>query len=241
MEKQPRFMSIGDAAERIGVSIDTLRRWDASGRLRAARRTPGRQRLYSQAQIDLLAEDRVRLGFDWARDGIDIPSQNYCERSVTFQARLDKFKNQLFAIPELLEVAPLIVAVCGEIGDNSFVHNIGNWPDKPGIYFAYDLNRRFTVLADRGRGVLATLRPVKPSLRTDAEALTTAFMEVISGRAPEKRGNGLKFVRTIASTYPIKVSFQSGTSRVLLDREHPTVAPLSAEVPIRGCFAVIKF
>jgi len=34
-----------------------------------------------------------------------------------------------------------------------------------------------------------------PELSTDEEAVRTAFTKVVSGRAPESRGNGLKFVR----------------------------------------------
>jgi len=238
---EKKLLSIGEAAETIGVSIQTLRRWDANGHFRAAVRTPGGHRLYTVTQIGLFFHDLAKLGFDWAQNNVEIPSRMYCERSPIFQARLEKFKNQLFDKADLQEMAPLIVAVCGEVGDNSFVHNIGNWPDIPGIYFAYDIERRVVVLADRGRGVLATLRPVKPELATHAEALRVAFTEIISGRAPEERGNGLKFVRNIASKYPLGILFQSGNAKVELDRQHPEVLVEQAAVSLRGCIAVIKF
>lgn len=46
-----RWLSIGEAAKRAGVSIETLRRYDDNGQLKASR-SPGRQRRYLQSQID---------------------------------------------------------------------------------------------------------------------------------------------------------------------------------------------
>ncbi len=48
------MLYIGDAARRLGVSIKTLRRYEAAGRI-SARRTPGNQRKFSAADIDRLA------------------------------------------------------------------------------------------------------------------------------------------------------------------------------------------
>ena len=36
-------------------------------------------------------------------------------------------------------IVPLIVAVAGEIGNNSFDHNLGKWPDSPGVFFGFDV------------------------------------------------------------------------------------------------------
>jgi len=43
------LISIGEAASRIGVSIDTLRRWDKSGKLKAIRKN--NIRYYSEKEI----------------------------------------------------------------------------------------------------------------------------------------------------------------------------------------------
>jgi molybdopterin-binding protein len=48
---------VGEAADLLGVSVDTLRRWTASGRLRV-RRSPGGQRLVSIADIRRLQDER---------------------------------------------------------------------------------------------------------------------------------------------------------------------------------------
>ena len=50
---------VGEAAELLGVSVDTLRRWTASGRLRV-RRSAGGQRLVALADLRRLQEDRRR-------------------------------------------------------------------------------------------------------------------------------------------------------------------------------------
>lgn len=55
-----RSIRVGEAADLLGVSVDTLRRWTASGRLRV-RRSAGDQRLVSLSDIrDLQAELRQK-------------------------------------------------------------------------------------------------------------------------------------------------------------------------------------
>lgn len=49
----PAYLSIGEAARQLGVSADTLRRWDKEGRIEAIR-TLGNQRRYRQSDIDAL-------------------------------------------------------------------------------------------------------------------------------------------------------------------------------------------
>jgi len=236
-----KLVAIGEAAKRIGVSIDTLRRWDAIGYLRPDIRTEAGYRYYTTTKLELFLSDLVKVGFDWAENNTPISSQVYCERSSIFQARLDKFSKQLFDLPTLKEIAPLIVAVCGEIGNNSFDHNLGNWPDVPGVYFAYDTAKRLVVLADRGRGLFTTLHRVKPDLVDDADALKVAFTEILSGRAPEARGNGLKFVRKVARDYPVHVAFQGGAAKLELEQGQEDLDIMKAANEVRGCFAVVRF
>ena len=62
MPRQPRKpldapIRVGQAAELLGVSVDTLRRWTASGRLRT-RRSVGGQRLVALADVRHLLEER---------------------------------------------------------------------------------------------------------------------------------------------------------------------------------------
>jgi molybdopterin-binding protein len=47
-------LTLGDAAREIGVSVDTLRRWDRAGKLRVERDERGRRRV-SRAEINRVA------------------------------------------------------------------------------------------------------------------------------------------------------------------------------------------
>jgi excisionase family DNA binding protein len=46
-------LSLGDAARALGVSVDTLRRWDAAGKLRTARDARNRRRVPAR-EVDRL-------------------------------------------------------------------------------------------------------------------------------------------------------------------------------------------
>jgi excisionase family DNA binding protein len=51
------YLAIGEAAALIGVSVDTLRRWEAAGQIKAAR-TPTGQRRFKRSDVEaLLRED----------------------------------------------------------------------------------------------------------------------------------------------------------------------------------------
>ena len=128
----------------------------------------------------------------------------------------------------------------GEIGDNSYAHNLGNWPDILGIFFAYDLNKRVIVLADRGRGILETLRLVRPKLQSHQEALKVAFTEIISGRFPERRGNGLKSVVQNILTSDVNLIFRTGSAELDLKKGDRKLNITECET-FHGCFAILKF
>jgi excisionase family DNA binding protein len=235
------LLTIREAAEFLGVSIDTLRRWDKSAKLVATRKEGGTHRYYAKEDLELFVNDLSRLANVWVLSGGDIPSEFYCSNSADFQARLLKMQDVLIASKKADKIFSLIVAVAGEIGNNSFDHNLGNWPDVPGIFFGYDVHKGIIVLGDRGLGILKTLRRVRPSLDNHHDALQVAFTETISGRAPEDRGNGLKFVRGVIRKNPIDLFFQSGDAELRLERENPTLHIKKSKTNIQGCFAIIKF
>jgi molybdopterin-binding protein len=54
-----RTLRIGEAAELLGVGIDTLRRWEADGKLETVR-TGGGQRLVPLAEVSRLLAERRR-------------------------------------------------------------------------------------------------------------------------------------------------------------------------------------
>jgi hypothetical protein len=237
---EEKRLSIGKAAELLGVSIDTLRRWDKSSAFPAIK-SPSGHRYYSSTEIELRRNDLSSLASKWvtADEPALLESDFYCENQSVFQSRLIKMEKLLANFSGDLPWFSLIVAAAGEIGNNSFDHNIGNWPNVPGIFYGYDLRRKEIVLGDRGRGVLATLRQVRPGLSSDRDALRTAFTEVISGRAPEARGNGLKYVRSITEQYPLRLEFDSGNAKAILGLGKLEIE--EADIPIQGCLAKLTY
>ena len=57
-DTQTELISIGEAGRLLGVSADTLRRWDAAGKLTAVR-TIGGQRRFRRDEIEALASGTV--------------------------------------------------------------------------------------------------------------------------------------------------------------------------------------
>ena len=94
---------------------------------------------------------------------------------------------------------------------------------------------------DSGEIFLASLSRVRPSLANHEDALQVAFTEMISGRAPEDRGNGLKFVRKVISENPIGLFFQSGDGELKMKGNNPNLDIEKSKTNIQGCLAVIKF
>lgn len=237
-----KLISIGETAKLLGVSIDTLRRWDKAKRLQSIRSGPRGHRYYNQADIELFMRDVYSLAKQWAADSVGVePDQElYCQTRDIFQTRLEKL-NSTLSRRVSFDAVSLISAVAGEIGNNSFDHNLGNWPDTPGIFFSYDIRNNSVVLADRGLGILTTLRRVRPQLQNSAAALKVAFTETISGRLPEARGNGLKFVRSIIVDNPFTLDFQTGDAYLHLKQHDIDVIIKQAETSISGCLARIGF
>lgn len=167
---------------------------------------------------------------------VDIASDFYCATRDVFEARFGRMVRELFEKRE--KDASIVSAVVGEIANNSFDHNVGNWKDVPGIFFGYSFseNKIEIVLADRGRGIFNTLKRVKSEIKNDQEALMTAFTERISGRAPEKRGNGLKFVRENVQSKKMHLTFYSGAAKAELNDQMKIEENLE---DIGGCLAII--
>ena len=59
-EGSSQFLRIGEAAEYVGVSSQTLRRWDAEGRLSAVRRPGNNYRYYRRADLESFRLDYLR-------------------------------------------------------------------------------------------------------------------------------------------------------------------------------------
>lgn len=242
MEFDNNYLSVDDVSKILKVSIDTLRRWDESGKLISAR-TPGGQRRYSISLLrNLLEKDFLWRAKLWAMESKNEPNQRfYCPNRAVFEARNSAMEKLLKN--KIGDVFSIISSSSGEIGNNAFDHNLGKWPDLPGLYFNYDFEKRKIVLADRGLGILKTLQQTIPPLDSHEEALEIAFTEVITGRAPEKRGNGLKYVRRNVEKGYFKLTFQTGAAELILNSgeifSRDKIRTVKERIP--GCLALLEF
>lgn len=144
------------------------------------------------------------------------PDTMVCETREILAGRLPRLKDHVRSgLPASL--LPLVISTAGEVANNSFDHNLGRWRDVPGCWFESQVSGGilWILVGDRGQGVLRSLAKSYPEFTDDQPALKAAYETIISGRAPEQRGNGLKFVRnSIEATPNSGLSCGSGTGRV---------------------------
>lgn len=57
-QRHQEALAIGEAARALGVTVETLRRWDRAGRIQSFR-TPGGQRRFPRSEIDRLTHQGV--------------------------------------------------------------------------------------------------------------------------------------------------------------------------------------
>ena len=155
----------------------------------------------------------------------------FCSSRDVFQARIDSYALQ--------EGRYLESAIIGEIGNNTFDHN---WDFAEGHARGTYLNlyeyKNTVILADFGRGIRNSLEKVY-NAKDDTDAVKIAFTEQISGRAPEQRGNGLKFVLENVKKKNWSLYFQSGTGCCIITNEN--VIFKSANTDIIGCLGILVF
>lgn len=248
MKHMEKELSIGKAANYLGVSIQTLRRWEKRGQLLPLQKQKeGKHRRYKQADLEdhVIRSGCFHYAKKWAcHTSIFTPLPFcYCKTSSDFQGRLSGFGRHLEQMnnEKIIGITPILISIVGEIGNNSFDHNLGNWPDIPGTLFFCDFIKKEIILADRGLGILKTLSRVRPELSSDAEALQLAFSKVISGRAPEVRGNGLKYVRRAVIDHNIRLFFQTGSAALTLKKNNKVLKIKETSKYAKGCLVKINY
>lgn len=155
----------------------------------------------------------------------------WCSTRDVLQARVDGYametENYLGA------------AVIGEIGNNTFDHN---WDFAEGYsrgtYLRFERQRSMVILADFGRGIRQSLKAVFYA-ENDEKAVNVAFTQRLSGRAPEQRGNGLKFVLESVARKKWSMYYQSGNGCCIVDRGN--VIFTSSGLNVIGCLAILTF
>lgn len=81
---------------------------------------------------------RIQKAFDWlAKENGEnfLMPDEYCPTRDVFQVRLEKMNIFLKNDYTLNDIASLVVVIIGEIGNNAFDHNLGNWRDEAGRLF----------------------------------------------------------------------------------------------------------
>ncbi|MSU75311.1 MAG: winged helix-turn-helix transcriptional regulator [Candidatus Magasanikbacteria bacterium] len=189
----------------------------------------------------------ISNAFNWASaiTHSEPPADFYCPSSDVWQGRFSRLAPTLIKKNFDPNVVALVVSAIGEVGDNCFAHNAPGWIDTRGCWFEYEINDSTLrcVIADCGRGILASLRAVRPSLNLAREALLTALTERgVTGRAPEARGNGLKFVMSVMGQLTHgSFSLQSGDARFAcvlpLDQTKISEYIIQSLQPIRGTYS----
>lgn len=189
-------------------------------------------------------KNRILAGIEWFR--LERPGdseEHLCKSRDVFEGRLNRMLSEFSSQNVSIVAVSLFTAVIGELGNNSFDHNLGRWRDIPGCRFEYGTETGviWAVLADRGQGVTSSLKQVKPDLTSDEEALEMAFHQRISGRSPEKRGNGLKFVRRVINGNPERgLFFVSGNATRVFGGLSERM-PKEGDAAGKGTLAVVCF
>ncbi|HBW74061.1 MAG: hypothetical protein UX10_C0016G0016 [Candidatus Magasanikbacteria bacterium GW2011_GWA2_45_39] len=176
----------------------------------------------------------------WAQSGDPhaVTGDQLCPTRDVFQARSARLLPVLQK--ELNEgLSFLLLAVVDEIGNNSYDHNLGNWIDIAGAVLAHDETNRIIILSDRGQGVRKTISKVRANLKNDEDALQVVFTEIISGRAPEQRGNGLKFVKKVIEENNLMLTYFSGSGICEIVNRKMEIKHHTNSIP--GMLAVIKY
>lgn len=235
------FYTTAELAELLGISRIAVFNKIKNGDINAQKM--GRNFVIFKKNIDVeeLKSNLFKLAREWAVSSKKIPDEFYCQNSAEFQGRLVKMEKLMLNDKKAKKMYSLLTSIAGEIGNNSFDHNLGQWPDVPGIFFGYDLIKKQIILADRGVGILHTLKRVKPGLKDHKDALQMAFTEILSGRHPEARGNGLKYVRNVISKNPIDLVFETGDKKLILKGNNADINIYDASKNIQGCLALITY
>lgn len=152
----------------------------------------------------------IEMGYDEAakklrniqiteKDNLNIQEITRCRYRDELDARLGRFIAMFENFGLNDNEARLTTALLGELGNNVFDHNSGNWPtDISGCIIVAQnfpqMKRIEFVVCDPGIGFKGSLIVRFPELKDDIEAIKKGLAGNTS-RINEERGNGLKFIQ----------------------------------------------
>ena len=133
------------------------------------------------------------------KDNLNIQPLILCKYRDEFNAKLEYFL-KMFRNFGLSEAdSQRATAVIGELGNNVFDHNLGNWPTPiVGAIIAgqnYPAYKKIEItIGDPGVGFYESLTKAFPDINSDTDAIKKG-LEGNTGRVGEQRGNGLKLIQ----------------------------------------------
>jgi len=147
-----------------------------------------------ESQISALLDLKMPEYFN-----LNVCELKHCEYRDEFTARLDYFLKMFENFGLNNDDANRMTSLVGELGNNVFDHNSGNWPlDTVGCIICgqnYPKQKRIEiVIGDPGIGFYGSLINAFPELKDDKEAIIKG-LDGNTGRIGEKRGNGLKLIQ----------------------------------------------
>ncbi len=170
----------------------------------------------------------------------------HCNFRDALEARLGSKIRRMFSHFGLNEdEEPMATSLVGELGNNVFDHNDGQWPTSVrGAIILAQMNPQKrsaeVVVADPGIGFSGSLKALNPNIESDVDAIKLGLTGV-TGRVGEPRGQGLQIVKnwTIKNFAGI-VRIHSGSGLVVIDAGGPDAQTV---FPIVGTLAsfVIKY
>ncbi len=176
----------------------------------------------------------AELGYDEAKEGLDrvqVPERNninihevmHCYYRDEFNARLSRFITMFMNFGLSESDAQRATALVGELGNNVFDHNLGNWPtDVSGCIIAAqhypNVHAIEIAVGDPGVGFSGSLIAAFPKISNDIEAIKLGLAGN-TGRMGEIRGNGLKLIQQwTLQNFAGKVMIHSGNGLVIVDK-----------------------
>ena len=96
------LVSIGKAAEMLGVSVDTVRRWEKEGRI-SSTRSDGGHRLFNTKDLQDIAEAKTNLSISKAAEylGVSVSTLRRYEKQGLITPNRSKGGSRLYSASEL--------------------------------------------------------------------------------------------------------------------------------------------
>lgn len=156
-------------------------------------------------------------------DNLNLQEIIHCYYRDEFNARLTRFISMFQHFGLSPSDSQRATAVVGELGNNVFDHNLGNWPTNiSGCIITaqnYPILKRIEIaVGDPGVGFYGSLKAAYPNIKSDTEAIKTGLAGK-TGRIGEVRGNGLKFIQEwTINNFSGQLMIHSGDGLVIVDK-----------------------